>query len=179
MTNRDIQASASAWVSRRDQQEHQEKFSAVPLSGKQRSAKMWDPQKWHTSSISKSSSASVTVESYLYPPSIKCLPRVLILRLSCLSLCTCLSWHHSANQLESAEEPKNYSTPPEKKFFGVFLSMESQQMQLNYEMKGQTTTCMLLAKNPSSCVLSCICFIREIILSPVSASAKHSFTSLP
>jgi hypothetical protein len=36
--SRDSQASTSAWVSKRDQQEHQ-KFSAVPLSGKQRLVK--------------------------------------------------------------------------------------------------------------------------------------------
>jgi hypothetical protein len=46
--SRDSQASALAGISRRDQQGHQEPFSAVPLSGKQRSAKMGDPQALHS-----------------------------------------------------------------------------------------------------------------------------------
>lgn len=58
--SRDSQASTLARDSRRDQEEHQEKFSAVPLSGKQRSVKIQDPQH-ATSSVSKPSSSSSTV----------------------------------------------------------------------------------------------------------------------
>ena len=59
----------------------------------------------------------------------------------------------------------------------------------------RTDTCPLLAKNPSSRVLSCACFSRTssllcllqlnvpsrvcLSLSPVSTSRKHSFTYLP
>jgi hypothetical protein len=41
----------------------------------------------------------------------------------------------------------------------------------------RTNTCVLLAKNSSPCVLSHACFRN--ILSPVSASGKHSFMCLP
>jgi hypothetical protein len=41
-------------------------------------------------------------------------------------------------------------------------------------------TCMSLAKNPSSHILSCACFSRtSSLLSPVSASTKRSFISQP
>jgi hypothetical protein len=46
--SRDSQAPALAQVSRKDPERHQEVFSAVPLSGKQRPAKIWDPQMFYS-----------------------------------------------------------------------------------------------------------------------------------
>ena len=66
--SRDSQASASAPVGRNDQQEHQEKFSAVPLSGKRRSARCKTHKRCTVSSINKPSSASVTVGQVPFIP---------------------------------------------------------------------------------------------------------------
>ena len=65
LPSRDSQTSASARVSRRDPERHQEKFSAVPLSLKQRSEKTRDPQHCTASSISKTSSPPLTVHGVL------------------------------------------------------------------------------------------------------------------
>ena len=67
------------------------------------------------SSISKPSSASVTVPQILFilPPNITCLSQVLPHHRSCLSMWVCLRRHHSTNQPESAEVARNYSTSPE------------------------------------------------------------------
>jgi hypothetical protein len=46
--SRDSQASALARVSNRDPEGCQEKFSTVPLTGKQRSGKTRDPQALHS-----------------------------------------------------------------------------------------------------------------------------------
>ena len=85
--SRDSQTSASAQVSRRDQYEHQERFSAVM----QRSAKTRNQQACIASTISKPGSALITVLFIAFLTS-----RVLFR--SCLSTCVCLSQRHSANQ---------------------------------------------------------------------------------
>ena len=72
--SRDSQASALAWVSRRDQQEHQEKFLAVPLSGKWRSRE--------TNNCCTISSVSVTQSSPIYT-----LLTSHVLHVSCLITC--------------------------------------------------------------------------------------------
>jgi hypothetical protein len=74
---------------------------------------------------------------------------------------SCLSWHHSANQPESKEAARNYSTPSENfwciSLYGV-LTNGAQLCNVR-----QTNTCMPLAKNPSL-VLSCACFSRTSFL---------------
>ena len=83
--SRDSQASALAPLSRRDPEPCQEKFSAVSLSRKQRSAKTWDPR---AHSTGKSSSAeSGSAESCLHSPDITHLPQVLPQHVSCLRVC--------------------------------------------------------------------------------------------
>ena len=70
----------------------------------------------------------------------------------------CLSWHHSAYQPESTEVARSLDTPPEVfwciSLYGV-LKISAQPQCVR-----QTNTCVLLAKNPSSCVLSHACFSR-------------------
>ena len=46
------------------------------------------------------------------------------------------------------------------KFFGAFLSMESWQNASQLRNVRQTNACVLLLKNPSSCVLSHACFSK-------------------
>jgi len=55
-------------------------------------------------------------------------------RVSCVSTCVCLSWHHSAHQREPKETARNH-TAHQKGF--CCGSMKSQQMQLNYRMQGR------------------------------------------
>ena len=97
------------------------------------------------------------------------------------------------NQPESMEAARNCSTPPEVfwciSLYGVLTNV-AQLCNVR-----QTNTCVLLAKNPSSHVLSRACFSRTssllcllqwnvpsrvcLSLSPVSTSGKHSFMCLP
>jgi hypothetical protein len=103
---------------------------------------------------------------------------------SSLSLCGVLfipSKHHVSfkclasapifNQPEFAEVARNSTTSPEVFLVHFSLWVLTNAAQLSNVR--QTSTCMLLAKNPSSRVLSCSCFNRTSSL--VSASAKPSF----
>jgi hypothetical protein len=109
------------------------------------------------------SSAPVTAESYLYS-----LQTSQILHESCLStclasaMCVCLSWHHSANQPKSKETARNCSTPPEIFWYVSLYGVTTNGAQLCNVR--QTNTCALLAKNPSSRVLSWACFSRTSLL---------------
>jgi hypothetical protein len=71
------------------------------------------------------------------------------------------------------ESGKKLSTPPE--VFGVFHGVPTNEAQL-HSVRG-INAYMSLAKNPSTHALSHACFSRNI-LSPVSASGKHSFMCL-
>ena len=115
-----------------------------------------------------------------------------VLHGSCLSTCVCLSCHHSANHPKSTEVARNCRDTTRR-----FLVCFSLWRETN---GAQTTQCqadqyiVLLAKSPSSRVLSRACFSRAssflcllqpnvpsrvcLSLSPVSASGKHSFTCL-
>ena len=86
--SRDSPASDLAQVSRRDTEGCQEKFLAVPLSGKQRSVKSRDPQALHSYLYQQDKVClRHSVKSYLYPPNITCLPCVLSQLRLCLSTC--------------------------------------------------------------------------------------------
>jgi hypothetical protein len=84
------------------------------------------------SSTSKSSSAPITVHGvfFILSLNITCPPQVLSHHIPCLSMCVCLGLHHSVNQSKSAEAPE--TTTYHQKFFGMFLSMETQYIELNY-----------------------------------------------
>jgi hypothetical protein len=114
--SRDSQASASARVNRRNLERHQ-KFSAVPLSGKQRSAKTQDPQALHS-------------WLYIKPSSSPSFHRVLFLPSKHHVSSPCHASACAFHQPECSEAVRNCSTPPE--IFLVHFSMESQQMQHNY-----------------------------------------------
>jgi hypothetical protein len=141
------------------------------------------------SSISKPSSALSTVRRVLFYT----LQISGVLHGSCLSMCVCLSSHHSANQPESAEAARNCSIPPEVFWCISVCGVATSAAQLHNVW--WTNTCVLLAMNPSSSVLSHACFSRTssllcllqwnvpsrvcLSLSPVSTSGKHSFMCLP
>jgi hypothetical protein len=75
--------------------------------------KMRDPQALHSLLYKQAKlSLSLLVKSYLYPPN--------IMFGSCLRIWVCLSWQET--------------TAHNQKFFGVFLTMESWQIQINYSM---------------------------------------------
>ena len=113
----------------------------------------WRPRSLLCRASYASKPPSQSVESYLYS-----LQTSHVLHGSCLSTCICLSWHLSVSQPESEEAARNCSTPPEVfwciSLYGV-LTNAAQLCNVR-----QTNTCMLLAKNPSSRVLSCACFSR-------------------
>ena len=90
-----------------------------------------------TSCPSNPRSASVSVHPVLFmvPLNITCPPLVLPQQDFCLSICICLSWHHSVNQHDTSE--KQEITTNHQRIFVVFLSMESQQMELNCTWKAE------------------------------------------
>jgi hypothetical protein len=115
------------------------------------------PQKCCTaSSISKPSPASALLSPFILSPNITCPPWVLPYQVSCLSMCVCFSWHHSANQPESPEVARNWSTPPEVSWCVSLYGVLTNADQLCNVR--QTNTCVLLAKSSLSCVLSHACF---------------------
>ena len=85
-------------------------------------------------SISKPSPSSFTVcwVLFILPPNITCSPWVLSHRVSCLTTWVCLSWHHFANH--PSPQKQQEATEYHQKFFDAFLSMESEQNELNYTM---------------------------------------------
>jgi hypothetical protein len=112
------------------------------------------------------------MKSYLYPPNITCPPYALPQHGSWLSKCLTLAC--TSNHSESTEATRHYNTPP-KVFWCICLyNVPTNTGQLRSTR--QTSTYML-TQNPSSHVLSSACLSR--ISSPVSASMKCSFTSLP
>ena len=122
--SRDSQASASARVNRRNLERHQ-KFSAVPLSGKQRSAKTGDPQHCTASCTSKPSSVSITLSSPIYTFQISH-------SLMCLALAHVLP--QRVYPISSGTWKQQQTAAHHQKFFDAYLSMVSQQMHLNYAM---------------------------------------------
>jgi hypothetical protein len=111
-----------------------EALSYAPLRSEDQQRFQTD-QHYTASSINNPSyTLLLSMEFYLYPSNALCPLRVLPPHRSCLSTWVCLSWHHSVNQPESMEATRNCVTPP--KFLGVFLSLKSWQMELNYAMEG-------------------------------------------
>jgi hypothetical protein len=114
--------------------------------------------------------------------------------MSCLSTWVYLSWHHSANQPESAEVAINCSIPPDIFFFWCISLYGVPTNAAQLHNVRWTNTCTLLAKYLSSCFLSHACLSRTssflcmlcwklpsqvcISLSPVSTSAKCTFMCL-
>jgi hypothetical protein len=92
----------------------------------------------------------------------QCIPLVVPQYTSCLSVYVCLGWHHSANQPESEEVTRNSSTSPEVFWFVSLYEVLINAAQL-WNVR-QTNTCMSLAKNPSSRVLSRARFSRTTFL---------------
>ena len=111
--SKNSQTSALTQVSKRNQQECQ-KFLAVPLSKKQRSARTWDQQVLH-SQLYKQVQPSLwhsPLGLFILPPNIRCPAGVL--PPTCLSRWVCLHWHHhSVNQPESKKATRSLITPPE------------------------------------------------------------------
>jgi hypothetical protein len=72
--------------------------------------------------------------------------------------------------------PRNQqkSTAYRQKFYVVFLSMESWQMQLTTQCKANQY--MYIVSKESLITCSFTCLFQQNILSPVSALAKHPFT---
>lgn len=99
--SKDSQASASTQISRRDLEGHQENFSAVPLSGKER-------HKTHTHCTASGTSR---------PSSVLLLHGVLFIP----------SEHHMSSKCKKLQHWT-------RNFLLQFFSMESRQMQINYEI---------------------------------------------
>ena len=121
----------SAGAIRTKQQGHQEKFSAVRFSSKQRSMKTRDQEALQRQSCKGRFHGSL---GFIYSPSKHHMSSTASPRV-CLSMRICLSWHHPANQPESAEAAR--SCQKSFLFYGFsvfcpFLSMESQQIELSY-----------------------------------------------
>jgi len=98
-----------AWANRKDkgQQEHQEKFSAVPLSLKQRSAKTQDQQALYSKLYRQAQPSLCHCPlSPIYTPSKHHVSSMGLASLSILptSMWVCLSWHHSVKQLSPQKQ---------------------------------------------------------------------------
>ena len=152
------QASVSARVSRRDQEEHLEKFSAEPLSGKWRSAKT---QNYCTASCtSKPCAVSVTLWSPVYTlqtsVSSMCLALALILSQHLHGLSTNAAQLHSVKRTNAC----------------MFLAENPSLCVLSRACFSRTSflLCLLQLNIPSWVWLSFL---------PVSTSGKHSFMCLP
>jgi hypothetical protein len=104
------------------------------------------------SCTSKSSSVSITV----HPSSIYTLPTSHVLHVPFLSTGLASAW--ASNQPESTEAARNCSTPLQ--VFGAISLYGSSTNATQLHNVRQTNTCMLLAKNLLSHVLSCACFSR-------------------
>ena len=189
LPSRDSQALARPRVIRRDQgqQEHQIKFSAVPLSVKQRSAKMQDQQALHSQLYMQAKLSLIHCPlSPFYTPSkhqvsVRALPQHV-----CLSQPTSLC---QSAQVCGSGKKLQHSTR------SVFFHEVLTKMELKLCSVRWANTCMSLAKTPSSRVLSRACFSRTSLrlcllqpnvpsrvclsLSPVPTSGNHSFTCLP
>ena len=186
LPSRDRQASASAWLSRKDPEGLQEKF-LLCLSQESKDQQRLETNKHCTaSSISKPNSVPVTVfwVIFICLAHIKCSSGIFHQHV-CLShltsLCQSAQVHGSSKKLQHTTR-------------NAFLSMEPWQMQLSYTMQDGPIH-VFLGKNPSSRVLSCVCFSRTfslqcllhlnvpswvcLSLSPVSTSANPSFVCLP
>ena len=116
----------------------------VPLSQQIKDQQRYETHKHCPAlSISKPSSASLTIEFYLYPPNITCSPQVLPQMSQLTSFCQSARVH---------EEARSCSTPPEVfccvSLYGV-LTTAAQLCNVR-----QINTCVLLAKHPSSPVLA-------------------------
>ena len=136
--------------------------------GKGSQVKMCDTQ-WELAVPASQDLSPSFCGSYLYPPNTMC-P---VFHMPCFSMA--LASAHASSQPESTEVATNCSTPPEVFWCVSLHGVPINLAQLCYMR--QTSTCMLLAKNPSSHVLSHACLSRTS--SPVFASAKHSFMTLP
>jgi hypothetical protein len=104
---------------------------------------------------SKPSSASATVHRVLFilPLDISCAHR------SCLSKCLASAYESVSADITLSVTPIcRINKKPQHTIRSAFLSMESQQMELNYLR--QTNIFLSLAKNPPSCDLSRACFSR-------------------
>ena len=192
---RDSQASASAQVSRRDQKEHQEKFLAVRSEVKINQQRCKTNKHCSASSVWNASSATprphhcpwslfYTLSKYHLSPTGLVSPHT-------LSQHVCLSWLTSFCQsVQVCRCTRNDNIPPEVFWYVSFYGDSIYWAQLH-----NISWTMSLAKNPSSHVFPCVCFNRTTFhlclfqqnipsrvcrsLSPVSALAKCSFTSLP
>ena len=135
--SRDSPASDLAQVSRRDTEGCQEKFLAVPLSGKPRSVENLDPQALHSYLYQQAKLCLChSVESFLYPPNISCPSHALTQHGSCFSTCLVLAWLLPQYVHPMSQSPWKWQETAayHQKFFGTLVSMESCQMQLTYEM---------------------------------------------
>jgi hypothetical protein len=115
------------------------------------------------SSISKPSFASVIVHWLLFISSKHHMSSMDFASTWVLPQHECLSqWHHAVNQPESPKLARNCSIPPEV-FGGFVVSLYGVPRNAAQLYIRWTNTCVLLAKNPLSCVLSHACFSRTSV----------------
>jgi hypothetical protein len=146
--SRDSHASASALV-KRDQQELQEKFSAVSLSGERQSTKR--PTSITTANCTtKPSSVSVTPCSPIYALQASC-----VLHVPCLSMCT-----EHTHPISSSPWKRQQTAAHHQRVFWCISFHEVLTNATQLCSVRQTSTRVSLAKNPSSRVLSRACFSR-------------------
>jgi hypothetical protein len=148
--SRDSQASALANISKSNLQNHQ-KFSALLSQGSEDWLRCENHKFYIASCTNKPSSLSIISWNTIYT-----LQTSLVLHATCLS--KGLFPACSTNQPQSLEATRNCSIPSEifwrTSLYG-FLTNEAQLCNVKW-----INTCMFLANNPSSCVLSCVCCIR-------------------
>ena len=122
--SKNSQASSLAQVTKRDQgqQDSQEKFLAMPLLVKQRSAKTQDQQALH-SYISKPSLASITVHQILF-----ILPFKHHMSSTGLASARESVWGDITLPISLSPGKQQEAAAHHQKFFDAFLSMESWQM---------------------------------------------------
>jgi hypothetical protein len=160
--------SAEAWVSRGKQQDCQEKFSGVPHSGKE--AEISEDRRATSVAqlaVPTSQALSLSLHGVLFIPSKH---HVSSMCMHGFYLSTCLQ---SARVLGSRNKLQHTTGS----FWCVSLYGVSTNAAQLHSIR-QTNTCVSLAKNPSSRVLSHVCFSRTSSL-PCLLQHKRSFKSLP
>jgi hypothetical protein len=176
MPSRDSQASTSARICRRDQEGRQEKLSAVLSQGSEDQWRCETHKHCTVSSISKPSSAPVTVKSFLYSLQTS---HVLYLASAGESVSADTTLPIGLNLLKQQETAADH-----QKFFRVvsLSGLLTNEAQLHNVRR--TNTCALLAKNPSSRVFrvlalaehpfACVCFSETFLQSlPSSFPCVH------
>lgn len=150
----------------RDQEEGQQKFSGVPLTGKQRSVKMHDPQVLYSYLYKKAKLSPCHCPSrpFIPSPNITCPPQVLPQHVSCLNTCIYL-W-------------KQQEAIAHHQMFLAWFSLWSPNKPSS-TLPCKADQYMHIISKESFILCPLMCLLYQNILSCVSASAKHSFICFP